>query len=150
MKKGDPKAWRSRVFKREDMKKKLRGIFMQFGEVDNCTFEPEISEPPPYARAAAEDADRGMPGAFVKRMGTDFSKSDPSIYKFGKIRRAKTHLRAGDVEQCIKKLVEGFDLCLVYMKFRPAEYKLWADHRRLAKEQEKVHDKQQLQRQRTL
>lgn len=130
------------------MKKKLKGIFMQFSEVENCTFEPEISAPPPGANMN-EEADRGVPGAFVKRMGTDFSRSDPSIYKFGKIRRAKTILRAGGVEDCIKKLCEGFDLCLVYMKYRPAEYKLWSDHRKLMLEQEKVHDNE-LKKQRTL
>lgn len=149
MKKKDPKAWRSRVFKREDMKKKLAGIFMQFSELDNCTFEPEISAPPPGANMDGL-VDRGVPGAFVKRMGTDFSRSDPSIYKFGKIRRAKTILRSGAVEDCIKKLCEGFDLCQVYMKFRPVEFKLWSDHRKIMKEQEKINDKAAMSKKRSV
>jgi hypothetical protein len=38
----DPRSWRSRVFRRKDIKKKLRNLFMTFDEQDNCKFEPEV------------------------------------------------------------------------------------------------------------
>jgi hypothetical protein len=42
LKRKDPNCWRTRVFKREDYKSKLKNIFMKFSEQENCTFEPEV------------------------------------------------------------------------------------------------------------
>ena len=40
MTKKDPTAWRSRAWRRKDMSKKLKLVFMQFSEIENCKFEP--------------------------------------------------------------------------------------------------------------
>lgn len=41
LKKRDPKAWRTRAFRRPDQLAKLQNVFMKFSELENCTFEPE-------------------------------------------------------------------------------------------------------------
>jgi hypothetical protein len=71
-------------------------------------------------------------------MGADFSKSDPTIYKFGKIRKAKTKLRQGDIDTCISTLCDGFDLTQVYMKFRPKEWRIWYDNKKILEEEERI------------
>ena len=38
----EPDAFRSRVFKRGDMEKRLENVFMKYEEVLNCTFEPDV------------------------------------------------------------------------------------------------------------
>ena len=47
-------------------------------------------------------------------MGKNFWKSYPAIYKQGKLRKAKTILKKGDAELCLKIMCEGFDLTKVY------------------------------------
>jgi hypothetical protein len=41
MKNKDPTAWRSRAWRRTDMTKKVKLVFMQFSEIENCKFEPQ-------------------------------------------------------------------------------------------------------------
>jgi len=40
MKNKVPTTWRSRVFKKPEMKNNLKNIFMKQDEIENCTFEP--------------------------------------------------------------------------------------------------------------
>ena len=83
----DPKTWRTRVFRRQDYKMKIKNIFMKISEIENCTFEPEtgalnrnwkhIINTTKEPRLKQES----IPGEYFNRMGENFCKSDPQIYK---------------------------------------------------------------------
>ena len=40
--KHEPKAWRSRAWRRNDKREAMKAIFMQQSEIENCTFEPKV------------------------------------------------------------------------------------------------------------
>jgi len=55
----------------------------------------------------------------------NFKTSDPAIFKQGKLKKAKIHLRQGNVDECIATLIEGFNLIKVYSHNKPGEYKIF-------------------------
>ena len=87
LRKKDPKAWRSRAFRRRDMQKKLKGVFMKISEQQNCTFEPQAGNLDPrwgYVKNITKEAHlvaETVPGEFFERMGDNFCKSNPDLYK---------------------------------------------------------------------
>lgn len=141
-KKKIPNAWRSRAFKRHDMKKDyLKHVFMKQDEIENCTFEPNTfrlafhlnktqanrmfitTHDPEFidCRAGNDPQDKrarnGMlpaPGKFHTEMGENFEKSDPAIFKAGKLKKAKILLKQGKTDDCISTLIQGFDLLKVF------------------------------------
>jgi hypothetical protein len=99
MGRADPGAWRSRVFRRKDQEKRLKNVFMTFEEIENCTFEPEAGcLNRNWAKATRMINDERMrkpavPGEFFARLGDNFCKAEPAIYKRGKMKKAKLQWR---------------------------------------------------------
>lgn len=108
---------------------------MTFSELENCTFEPEAGcLNRHWQKAMASNNDERMrieavPGEFFGRLGENFSKAEPAIYKRGKMKKATLYWRQGDVERCFNTLCEGFNLCQLYQYHEPAKYKAWKDFR---------------------
>lgn len=118
---------------------------MQFEEVENCTFQTAMAPVPdwyPFAKEGkipgANEGEDFNPKAYIDRMGKDFSKRHPEIFKFGKIRKARREL-ASDMEngmdKCISTLCDAFDLTQVYMKFEAKKWKIWNDIKKLEEEE---------------
>jgi hypothetical protein len=99
-------AYRSRVWRRNDFKTKLKDVLMTEGELENCTFEPNAHSLNPFLHKngahggqdkkfkiqettkqkgyAADEMDEGCdPGDFIKSMGTNFKTSNASLFKSG-------------------------------------------------------------------
>lgn len=88
-----PPAWRSRAFKRKDSKEiaeRLKNVFMMQSEIENCTFEPNSGslDPRNYNHPAYKDGEAN-PGQYFEKMGDNFCKSNPDLYKSGKLKKAK-------------------------------------------------------------
>ena len=87
--KRQPPAWRSRAFKRKDpaIAKRLKNVFMMQSEIENCTFEPNTGclDPMNYKKAGEE----AQPGKFFENIGENFCFSNPSLFKQGKLKKAK-------------------------------------------------------------
>lgn len=66
MAKKDPAAWRSRAWRRKDMHKKLRLVFMQFSEIENCKFEPECGS------LASDKEKEAAAGEYFEKFGPNF------------------------------------------------------------------------------
>lgn len=135
-----PDAARSRAFRRPDMQKRLRGVFMQFSEIENCTFEPSAGSLNPHSikyeqktqkRGVAEK--ESAAGEFFTKMGTDLINSNPSIYKKGILKRAQRLMRQGESEQSLSVLLDGFNIAKVLQNFNKAEYAAWQNHKSMVK-----------------
>ena len=106
---------------------------MQFSEIENCTFEPEAGSLNPAS--LKYDKKRGIAekeyvaGEFFAKMGTDLIKSNPTIYKKGILKRAQRLMRAGDSEQSLSVLLDGFNIAKVLQHFNNAEYTAWQNHK---------------------
>lgn len=81
--------------------------------------------------------EEGVPGEFFDRLGDNFCKAEPAIYKRGKLKKAKLHWRQGDPERCFATLCEGFNLGQLYQHHEPAKYKVWKDVRAHQEKKEK-------------
>lgn len=129
----DPDAFRSRAFRRPDMQKRLRNIFMQYSEIENCKFEPETGSL--NAHSLKYDRKRGIAekefvaGEFFTKMGTDLINSNPGIYKKGILKQAQRWMRNGDSERSLNTLREGFNIAKVLQHFNKAEYAAWQNHK---------------------
>lgn len=94
-----PGAWRSRVFRRNDQLKKLKNVFMTFEEIENCTFEPEAGCLNKHWQKATRLINderlrkEAVPGEYFDRLGDNFCKAEPAIYKRGKLKKAKLQWR---------------------------------------------------------
>lgn len=128
-----PDAARSRAFRRPDMQKRLRSVFMQFSEIENCTFEPEAGSLNPAS--LKYDKKRGLAekefvaGEFFTKMGPDLINSNPGIYKKGILKRAQRLMRAGESDQSLSVLLDGFNIAKVLQHFNKAEYAAWQNHK---------------------
>lgn len=67
------------------------------------------------------------PGKFHEDMGENFEKSDPAIFKAGKLKKAKILLKQGKIDDCLSTLIQGFNLLKVFQHFKPDMYKVWQD-----------------------
>lgn len=67
------------------------------------------------------------PGEFFDRLGENFCKAEPAIYKRGKLKKAALFWRRGDVDRCFGTLCEGFDLCQLYQQREAEKHKVWKD-----------------------
>lgn len=143
----DPGAWRSRVFRRKDQEQRLKNVFMTFEEIENCTFEPEagcLNRHWAKATRIINDArmkQAAVPGEFFERLGDNFCKAEPAIYKRGKMKKAKLQWRQNDPDKAFNTLCEGFNLGQLYQYHEPAKFKVWKDYNahieRMEKEQAK-------------
>ena len=104
---------------------------MKISEQENCTFEPEagcLNRNWAKAQAGAKEShmtQEAVPGEFFDRLGENFCKSEPAIYKRGKLKKAKLCYRQGDFDKCFNTLCEGFHLCQLYQHQKPKEFKVW-------------------------
>jgi hypothetical protein len=121
--KQDPKAWRSRAWRRKDKKEKLRQVFMQFSEIENCKFEPQCG-------SLADDKEKeAVAGEYFAKFGINFQSKNPELYKYGKMKIARAWIRTGmkpytDVLKC---LGEAINLNDILQYFRPNDYKTYVD-----------------------
>ena len=128
-----PDAARSRAFRRPDMQKRLQSVFMQFSEIENCTFEPAAGSLNPHS--LKYDKKRGIAegefvaGEFFTKMGTDLINSNPEIYKKGILKRAQRLMRAGESDQSLSVLLDGFNIAKVLKHFNNTEYAAWQNHK---------------------
>ena len=117
---------------------------MQYSEVENCTFEPEAGSLHPnwrnIAKISKEQRFRAdtVPGEYFNRMGDNFCKSNPALYKKGKFKKAMTNWRSGKYQEVLNILCEGFDLTKLFMHYRAHQFKIWNDFRTEEKKEEKL------------
>ena len=97
---------------------------MQFDELENCTFEPTIGALLGDS-ANPTSADLPKAGDYFEKMGVNFEKSNPELFKWGKLKKAKAFLRRGDTVECLSTLQEGFNLLKLFQHFKPKEYSIW-------------------------
>lgn len=77
---------------------------MMVSEQENCTFEPEAGALNRNWKTVMNFSKEprlkqdSIPGEFFERMGENFCKSNPAIYKQGKLKKAITQLRNGDAD----------------------------------------------------
>lgn len=57
--------------RRKDMVGKLKNVFMQFSELENCTFEPKCGV------LADDTLEEKPPGTFIKEFGNNFEVKNP-------------------------------------------------------------------------
>ena len=93
---------------------------MTFEEIQNCTFEPEagcLNRNWKKATRIINDErlkKEAVPGEFFDRLGDNFCKAEPAIYKRGKLKKAKLLWRQGDPDKAFATLCEGFNLGQLY------------------------------------
>lgn len=124
----DPNTYRSRVWRRKDFKNALDKVLMLNSEQANCTFEPEagsMSRTIDIALKANPNLrkdgliDEGDPEAFVKKLGSNFEKSHPEVYKAGVLKRALLMFKEGKFEDALKRLYDGFNVDSIKKHFDP-------------------------------
>lgn len=97
---------------------------MKFEEAENCKFEPTVGS------LAGNKEKPPVPGDFFERMGTNFQRSNPKLYKQGKLKMAKIHLRNGKDDDAFKVLAESFDLHKAFQHFMATEFRTWKEGKR--------------------
>jgi hypothetical protein len=123
----EPSTYRQRVFFRNDIKKRLANIFMCHSDQVNCTFEPNAASLKPKVKyngktvmevekinAAVVDHN-----SYSEKMGPDFIKAHPEVFKAGKLKKANFHFRNGDFERSMNALGEGFNIDSLNRRFNP-------------------------------
>jgi len=89
----------------------------------NCTFEPNAASLKPKVKyngktvmevekinAAVVDHN-----SYSEKMGPDFIKAHPEVFKAGKLKKANFHFRNGDFERSMNALGEGFNIVVKTM-----------------------------------
>lgn len=99
-------ATRSRIFYRDDFKKQMPNIFMSNDDQLNCRFEPMTGSLNPnfwnerkfgaVPEKCRDTADTEK--AFCDKLGVDFEKSAPEIYKKGVLKKAIRKYRGGEFQ----------------------------------------------------
>ena len=97
-------------------------------EKENCVFEPEagsMSRTIGHALKTLPNLqkegllDEPDPEAFVKKLGQNFEKSHPEVYKAGVLKRAQLMVREGRFDDALKRLYEGFNVESIKKRFNP-------------------------------
>jgi len=114
---------RQRVFFREDIKEKLRDVFMTQSEQDNCKFEPataslkpQMLKNPEIQKIVNAESDHTT---YFKKHGDNFTKTHPEVFKSGKLKKAKLEAKDGLYEKALSTLSEGFNLTSLQARFDP-------------------------------
>lgn len=63
------------------------------------------------------------PMAFVQKLGSNFDKSHPEVYKAGMLKRAQFMFREGKFDDALKRLYEGFNVESIRKRYEPQEMK---------------------------
>jgi hypothetical protein len=65
------------------MTKKLKNVFMQFSELENCKFEPQCG-------SLANDREKeAVAGEYFDKFGENFKTKNPELFKYGKMKQAR-------------------------------------------------------------
>jgi hypothetical protein len=124
----EPKTFRSRVWRRRDFYSALDKVLMLNSEKENCVFEPEagsMSRTIDLALKANPNLkkdgllDEPDPEEFVKKLGNNFEKSHPEVYKLGVLKRAKLMAKEGKFDDALKRLYEGFNVESIKKRYDP-------------------------------
>ena len=121
-------------------------------EKENCVFEPEAGSMSRTIDLALEAnpnlrkdgfLDEADPEEFVKKLGQNFEKSHPEVYKLGVLKRAKLMAKEGKFDAALNRLYEGFNVESIKKRYDPkymqrfmAEQILKERAKRLSKERE--------------
>jgi hypothetical protein len=114
---------RQRVFYREDMKQKLKEVFMMTGDQLNCTFEPATGGLSYHSKRNADlnkiyetETDEKT---FMNKLGDDLRKLHPEVLKIGKMKRAKLFYKNGEYAKAESTISEGFNIISLKKRFDP-------------------------------
>ena len=119
----DPNSFRSRVFKRRDVKQKLQNIFMKQDEVENCTFEPSVGTQNAMGKDVNDETKEIVPGEYFNSLGVNLASKNPKIFKQGILKKAFLHLKNNDVERSFNTMFEGFNVERLFANFNNHDYK---------------------------
>jgi hypothetical protein len=112
----------------------LKDIFLLDTELKNCTFEPEAgtmsknmtdtlkANPNLGNSEVIKDPE---PDAFFLKLGKNFEKSHPEVYKAGVLKRAKLKYLQGKYEEAMNTLSEGFNINSIRRYFDTAFREKW-------------------------
>ena len=109
-------ATRTRVFYREDFKKKMPGIFMSQDDQINCRFEPIAgSLNPDFWRMPSAVPEKLLEvveteEAFRKKHGENLKLTHPEVFKKGILKKATRLFNEGDFKTAESTLMTGFKL----------------------------------------
>lgn len=109
------------------MQKRLQNVFMQFSEIENCTFEPETGT----MNRNKIDNTEFVPGEFFTKMGMNLTNSNPKIYKQGCIKQARRLLAAGESDKSMTAMHSGFNIMRVFKHNNQADYSAWQNHKNM-------------------
>jgi hypothetical protein len=128
----EPLTFRSRVWRRNDFKEALEKVLMTNSEIENCTFEPEAGSMSKTIGLALR-ANPGLrkeglldepdPENYVKKLGKDFAKAHPEVYKAGVLKRAMLMFKEGKFDDALKRLYDGFNVDSIRKRFDPVYMK---------------------------
>lgn len=57
--------------------------------------------------------------SYIKKLGTNFDKSHPEVYKAGKLKKARMEAKSGNYEKALIILGEGFNIDSLNRRFNP-------------------------------
>jgi len=63
------------------------------------------------------------PMAFVQKLGSNFDKAHPEVYKAGVLKRAQFMFREGKFDDSLKRLYEGFNVESIRKRFETQKMK---------------------------
>lgn len=122
----EKKAWDKKELADERLK-----FLMTYDEAKNCTFYPKTGSniPKKYKEKIVElypswgeSIIESKPGSFsewVQRMGDNFLRRFPTIYKFGKFNKARIFLRREQYVKAYKEIAEAFHIQAIKKEFEP-------------------------------
>ena len=135
-------ATRSRVFYREDYRSQMKDIFMSNDDQLNCRFEPMAGSLNPHfwnerkfgamPENCRETADTEK--AFCDKLGTDFKKAAPEIYKKGILKKALRKYRNGEYAAAMAELMTAFNITSLKRNFDPVGFEKEQEKKARAKE----------------
>ena len=123
----EPQAFRSRVFQRADMQHRLKNVFAQFSEIENCKFEPETGT----MNRNKIDNSEFKAGEFIDKMGVNLVSSNPKIYKQGVLKQARRWMNQGESAKSLSAMHAGFNIMRVFKKFNPQDFASWQNHKKM-------------------
>jgi hypothetical protein len=110
------------VFYRQDLKKKLNDIFMTRDEQINCTFEPATASLKAHSKTMNAEIKKIIHAeadhtSYITKLGRNFDKSHPEVFKAGKLKKAKMEAKSGNYEKALIILGEGFNIDSLNRRF---------------------------------
>jgi len=97
-------------------------------EKENCTFEPEagsMSKTIDLALRANQNIrkdaylEEADPEAYIQKLGKNFEKYHPEVYKAGVLKRALLRFKEGKFDEALNILDEGFNIESIKKRFDP-------------------------------